>query len=659
MREIRVVARGMVPLSNSEAAPSGTAAQALNLREREQSLQVVGNPVPAGSIATGERLLLMVSGHRVTSQSRTVKVDGTAITTVTSDIVGAQAIGSLVVIACEDGFTYLANVDGTWTVMNPADAVPRLTLTAVQSTSRATIDAYPFVSPYAQWRAPLADADCTTLSAMLRAAWNSLHADATAEGLYSAPVLVRWAVRLVDGSYLWMSEPVRLGDSTLANADRVAASVVSGSGGFTGTEATALTMSHYRVQVDVTRGIAAVWLPLVASIDLLATDEAQLLSSSRQLDYRCVTRTQAPREYVLEMGLSRRSADAITRQLSASPWHLIARAEASSTLTGTDFLAAGDGLSLTGAQCDAAGSMGRVCDVTCVASAGGRLYCCTRAGDVLVSRPGNALVEAHRCSMQGTVPLALSVVTRPLYSGGFGRYPVYVFGDDGIYAIPQSALGSLGEARLVDRTVIDADVAPVEGGGDVWLMSRHGHLCRLTGARLDVVVRGADCRELAWCDAYHELWMVPRDGGRALVRMTSGRMTWRSIEPVQLYSDARHAVAVTATGTVLDLEREAVGLLPVEWQSHPVPLHVLMGRAVHRVVWHVVSDEADLLLKVKGQRGIMSQDVDVSVLTVTGPISRPLASPTLAVQARTLRLEVAGTARSGTLVINGELGIRN
>ncbi|MBQ9555663.1 MAG: hypothetical protein IJV05_05505 [Muribaculaceae bacterium] len=418
MREIRVVARGMVPLANGEAAPSGTAALALNLREREQSLQVVGDPVPAGSIAPGERLLLMVDGHRVTCMSRTVKVDGRAITTVASDIVGAQAIGGLVVIACEDGFTYLSVVDGAWTVMDPADAIPQLTLTASLSTSRATIDAYPFVSPYAQWRAPLADADCTALSAMLRSAWNSLHADAVAEGLYSAPVLVRWAVRLKDGSYLWMSEPVRLGDPTLANADRIAATVVSTDSGFTGTESTALTMTHYRVQVDVTHGIAAAWLPLVASIDLLATDEAQLLNASRQLDYRYLTRTQSPREYVLEMGLSRRSADAITRQLATSPWHLIARAEAKSTLGGADFAAAGDGLSMTGAQCDAVGGMGRVRDVMCVTSAGGRLYCCTRAGEVLVSQPGNALVEAHRCSMQGTVPLALSVVTRPLYSGG-------------------------------------------------------------------------------------------------------------------------------------------------------------------------------------------------------------------------------------------------
>lgn len=651
MRETRVVPRGMLPLANGEAAPGGTARQALNVREREQSLQVTGQPADDGQIAAGERLLLITGSHRVTCAGRTVKVDGAAVMTATGDIVGAQAIGGLIVVASEDGFSYLAPAGSTWAVLDPADAVPQLSLEASMSTSRATVDAYPFATAYSQWRAPLADADSSGLQAMLRNAWNNLHADAVAEGRYCAPTLVRWAVRLTDGSYLWMSDPVRVGDATLSNADRVTATVANDSSGLTGTEATTLTMSHYRVVVDVTRGIGAAWLPLVASVDLLATDEAQLLSSSRQLDYRCLTRTVGGREYVLEMGLARRSAAAITRQLSASAWHLIARAPATATLSGGDFADPDEALTLSPAQCDAVGGMGRVSDVTCLASAGGRLYCCTRGGDVIVSRPGNALVEHHRRSVLGTVPLGLAVVTRPLYSSGFGRYPVYVFGDDGIYAIPQSATGTLGEARLVDRTVIDGTVAPVEGGGDVWLVTRHGHLCRLAGSRIEVALADAGCRSLAWSDAYRELWMLPADGSQAVVRMASGLLSRRSVTAAQLYSDARHAVAVTASGAVLDLERESPAVMPVEWNSHPVALDVLMWRAVGRVVWHVVSDEATLMLKVTGHRGIMAQERDLSVTTVSGMIDQPLAAPAMAVRARTVGLAVDGTASSGTLLL--------
>jgi hypothetical protein len=649
MKEARVIPRGLVPLANSEAASIGTASLALNVREREQSLQVTGSPVQDGTIPAGDRLLLLSGSHRVTCVSRTVRIDGHSVATVTGDIVGAQAIGDVIVITHSDGFTYLKLVGGTWTVLDPAAAVPQLTLSANVSTSSVMLPAYTFETPYSQWRAPLSDADTANLSSILRTAWNGLHADAVAEGRYCAPTLLRWAVRLQDDSYLWMSDPVRVGDVTLANADRVTALVTSSGGAFTGIESTSLPMAHYRVGVDVTHGIAAEWLPLVKSIDVLATDEAQLLSASQQLDYRCLTRTTGGREHVLEMGLTRRGADTITRQLYASSWHLIARAEASATLAGADFVEPGEAMTMTNAQCCAIGGMGRVNHVTAVTSFGGRLYCCTRGGDVVVSRPGNAFVEAHRRSVLGTVPLALAVVTRPLYSSGFGRYPVYVFGDDGIYAIPQSATGTLGEARLLDRTVIADEVSPVEGGGAVWFVSRHGHLCRLSGSRVELCVTDIAPRALAWCDAQRELWMLTATD--TLVLMAGGAMSRRSVEASQLYSDARHAVAVTEAGGVLDLEREASGMQPVTWHSHPVALHPLMSCAVHRVVWHLVSDAADLSLKVTGQRGILCQDRDVSIMTVNGKIEQPLASSTMAVKARTLRFAVEGQAMSGTLLL--------
>ena len=55
--------------------------------------------------------------------------------------------------------------------------------------------------------------------------------------------------------------------------------VDSGNDGFTGTQSTTLPMRHYALDISVTRGIAEQWLPLVKSVDVLATDEATLLSA--------------------------------------------------------------------------------------------------------------------------------------------------------------------------------------------------------------------------------------------------------------------------------------------------------------------------------------------------------------------------------------------
>ena len=613
MRELRVIARGMVPLANGEAAQCGEALLAQNVREQESSLQVTGQPAVTGTIAVGERLLLLADEHKVTCRGRSVKLDGVPVVTVGGNIVGAHALGDLIVIVADTGLTYLKQHEGAWRVLNPADAVPQLSIGTDEAIVSTAIDAYTFAEPYRQWQAPLADADCA-------------------------------------GSYLWMSEPVRVGDATLANANRLAADVVTSGSNFTGIEATSLRLTHYGLDINVTRDIAVEWLPLVASIDVFATDEAQLLTSVRSLDYRCVTRTTGGREYVLEMGFTRRSAAAISRELAASPWHLVATAPVAAHVTGSDFGAPAEPLTLTNGQCSTIGRLPSLEGVVCSTLAGGRLYCCTRDGDVVSSATGNALAEAYRRRVVGAVPLSMAVVTRPLYSSGFGRYPVYVFTDDGIYAIPQGAQGSLGEARLVDRTVIAAGVSPVEGGGSIWLVSRHGHLCRLDGSRLTVCCRDVACVGLAWSGAHEELWLL-RDSAYPVVLLPSGRMSVRTVGAAQLYCDPRHAVAVTDTGSVLDLECETDVAMPVVWRSHPVALHPLMGERVHRVVWHLSGDELDLTLRVTGQRGIMAMEGDVSVVTVTGSVQQPLATPTVTVPCRTLRLSLEGMARSGTLLL--------
>lgn len=650
MRENRVIPRAMAPLANVEAAQCGEALLAQNLRERESALQVTGEPTATSAIAVDDRLLLLTGGHTVTSRGSTVKINGARVATVAGTITGAHAVGNLIVVVTDAGLTYLTLQGGNWNVLDPAAAVPQLSIGANTATSSAEVDAYAFDEPYSRWQAPLADVDRAALTARLRAAWSALSNDIHAEDRHLAPMLVRWAVRLVDGSYLWMSDPVRVGDMTLSNADRISAMVETNSNSFIGTEATRLTMTHYALDIAVTQDIAAEWLPLVSSIDVFATDEAQLLTSSPSLDYRCLTRTTGTREYILEMGLSRRSANAISRELAISPWHLVATAPASPQIVGSDFGAPAEALTLTNAQCADIGRLPALGNVVCSTTAGGRLYCCTRDGDVVASMPGNALAEDHRRRVTGAVPLAMAVVTRPLYSSGFGRYPVYVFTDDGIYAIPQSATGALGEARLVDRTLIAAGVLPVEGGGTVWLISRHGHLCRLDGSRLTLCHRDMPCTALAWCDAQSELWMLPATG-YPVVMMASGRLTVRTVAASQLYSDPRHCVAVTDAGTVLDLECESPALVPVAWHSHPVAQHPLLGEAVHRVVWHLSGSEVDVTLKVVGQRGIMFQDSDVSVITVSGAVDQPLATPTMAVRARTVRLALDGMARSGTLLL--------
>jgi hypothetical protein len=155
---------------------------------------------------------------------------------------------------------------------------------------------------------------------------------------------------------------------------------------------------------------------------------------------------------------------------------------------------------------------------------------------------------------------------------------------------------------------------------------------------------------MAWCDAMRELWLLPATGF-PVVLLPSGRLVTRTVAASQLYSDPRHAVAVTVAGAVLDLEHETPSLVPVAWHSHPIAQHPLLAEAVRRVVWHLSGSEVNLTLKVVGQRAIMSGDSDVSVITVEGNVDQPLATPVMAVRSRTVMLTLDGMARSGTLLL--------
>lgn len=182
MNELRAIPRGMMPRTNGEAARPGEAGLAQNLREREESLQVTGQPTAIAAIGSDERLLTMSGDHVVSCRADgTVLIDGEVVARVDSQVVAAHAIGTMMVIVARGGLTYLLPDGNSWIVLNPADAVPQLSFGVSTQVSHSEISAVDFAEPYSQWRAPLAEADRLTLAGMLRSAWNALESDARAQ----------------------------------------------------------------------------------------------------------------------------------------------------------------------------------------------------------------------------------------------------------------------------------------------------------------------------------------------------------------------------------------------------------------------------------------------------------------------------------------------
>lgn len=152
MNMLQVRPRGVVPHANGEAARAGEAVRTVNLREQEQSLQVTGLPQPVAAIGVDERLLTMHDGYIVTCRNNgTLLIDGQQVTQLDSGIVGAHAIGELMVIVTRDALSYLLPDGDGWLVLDPADAVPQLSFSVNTAVSRAEISSVTFSEPYSQW----------------------------------------------------------------------------------------------------------------------------------------------------------------------------------------------------------------------------------------------------------------------------------------------------------------------------------------------------------------------------------------------------------------------------------------------------------------------------------------------------------------------------
>lgn len=668
-KKTQITPRGAVQPCVDECAAAGEAAVAVNVRECDEALRVVGQAPTVDNIEAGRRLLLADGDRLLTLDGQRVMLGGQVLLTLDGELVGVHRVGDIVVVATTAGLHWLRRTATSYVPVTLDGACPRITLSALEvDTLSAAMEALTFDTPYTVWPATLATGDVAHLTTRLRQAWAQTQQSIDAAGALGGMVQVRCGVRLMDDTYLWLSEPVTLGSMTLADAARVATDTTLDGTAVTGIPATTITRHRYRVGITVEQGIDDSWLPLVQAIDILATTCASPVVAGGTAQYRCIAIGGNVRRPRLEFGLPAVGQGAIASELARSGWHVVATTSDLASLsehrwvsdavaTTSEVVTPGvtsyvvtreveQADRLTPAQARAIELSNVPLQPVATTTCNGRLYCIDAAGTLAMSELGNALVTSRQRLVTGAAVRAMMPLSRAIYSNGFGRYPLVLFADDGIYAVPQTTAGNtLGEPRLLDRRVIAPGSRPVEGEREVYFTSHRGHLCRLRGSEVTMVWRGTGVCELAWDDVHHELWAHQADG-TVLAVMPSGRVSRRTVVCDHLYDDATHALAVTAEGQVLDLTDEvAVAAQAMEWQSHP-----MATQRPTEVVWQVMGD-GTMALEVTGERGLSCHGFVVGRLRVSGRVNAPLRQRLVSPPLRTLRLRVSGTASSGTLLL--------
>lgn len=271
------------------------------------------------------------------------------------------------------------------------------------------------------------------------------------------------------------------------------------------------------------------------------------------------------------------------------------------------------------------------------------------SGGVAIAANGNPFSWWLARCVEGVDIKAIAVSVRPLYGGGFGRYPLFLFCGDGIYAVKQLADGELDDARLISRELLLPGSRPCETGDAIMFLNRRGRVMQLSGATIVDILRNADYRSLAWNNVRQELWMVNEDGV-VDVLMPSGRIYRRDEKSTWVYSSSISAFA-GCEGKLLDITKERdKERIDVAWLSQPVLLDDAMSASLRKAVWSVFSDSATLRLCVYGERGLSCYGFLLSALRTDGVLGAPIVHRIVAPHLRSVRAELSGRLHAGDVI---------
>ena len=792
MKNTNIIPQGAITLHNGEAAQPGEASDLLNLRQREDALEVVGPPLKIAHIPAGDRLIAVDHDRYITLHDHDIMWGATLLATTAGEVTSTHTAGQFLVIATTQGYLYLHRTPQGYDLLHPSQAIPQLHLTEVdESTLLANIDAHQFTQPLAQWQYPLPSGETAGIHEIVQRAWKSLQHQAHEEGRFTSPILVRYGVRLWDDSYLWLSCPILLGSKTIKNNYRTSTEAVITDSKFSGIAASTLSIDTFRLGITVVQGIDRKWLDLVKSIDIFTASGVEPVNTCL-LDYRMGTTNVGTRRYVFEMGLVPRTCQSIVSELLDHRWELAASTSQLGTLNNGTFQAVnahnvaipvfpnkttaavnylpasttmltlgqcreimencnrepvpastlshngtlycGGGavrlknpwtaLSLFAGNIQAtpcqvvttlriktvqgevtlshqenysytpqhfspllvasdiravslryevtSGGTTQVIDRTLVPHDAGAVSLClqenashtpftagsadttttdapvTDAGSKMwCSRMENPFILNENQRLTGTRITAIAVACRPIYSGGFGRYPLYIFTSQGLFALPQRSNGDYGEARIIARKILAHDFTPAEGGGMVWFKTQLGDLCSVNGSTVKDHGRWNKATALAWNDTENELWMRD-DDGRIAILFNNDHWTRISTTATQFYNDAGKSLLVDAQGQVMDLQQEQqqnTPKQPVYYLSQPFQV----AGIPRQVKWNFLGEDARMTFTLRGERGSSCHGYIINRIRATGHVSTPLTVPLLVQPSGTLRIEIEGTMPCASL----------
>ncbi len=739
---------------NELSGPAGEAAAVTGLRAAADALSPVGLLNAEGVLPAGYTLMLLDNDVTMVARGRSVSVlnpDGS--TSVVAELnappLKARKVGDYYVVATEQGCALFGRNDvGSLTHLHQATLLPTLTFdTGERATLRAPIAAVTFDAPYPAWQA-LLPADERRATAAAAEAWQRLRKRAARAGLFSAPVAVRYSLRLADGSAIYSSAPYIIG------ALHAPAGTADVSSALDRAEAGTMSAEVFAVKAALTAGIAAVWQPVVSSIDVEIAHLGEVYSPD-DATLRCINSGNSHR---LESVIAAPSADAVAAILERARWHVAARitdtaspsqltiyAEASRPEAATAplgispiFTRIPDVIERIGGQIALGGGRNKVVnswqpdflDSEAVAAnyylavtlrRGGeeRRIVATfrasrsslrlspllavpfgnatsleigmlRAGEVFrfscplttaacgcysyyaapgltpitlapssepylipvgqtvtddcrnalwISRDANPLAQAAEIAVADTRITGIAMAVKQLAANIFGRYPLYVFSDTGIYAVATDV--NQPSPRLIARLRV-ARQEQIAMLGETVLLVADSALYTLRNGRLAKLLPEWDATELHAVESKGEVWCQMAYGDTRVVALDGSYFTSR-----ETIAALAEGAGVVGGGKITTFGETFPSPLAVSYLSHPFKV----AGAPRWLQWDSFGDGLSLTFTLRAAEGNELRGPVLNSVRVEGSLDRPLRIPLRVPPIyHTFRLEISGYMCRGSLL---------
>ncbi len=340
-KTLHIIPTGSTQRVNKFGGKIGECEHLLNMRERNESLEAVGMPKEIAQLSENEKLIFIHDydeySNYLTSKGCHLILHGRMngghynllnyeIHSYSGDIKAVNKVGGFLIVDTLNGREYLHFINEEYVYLDINDAIPTLWIGTADSNSRQiTVPAFNFAASYTQWARPLSSSDETTLQRNISKSYKDLAQQISSDGFFMQPMAVRYAVRLWDDTYLWISAPVIVGNCKQCTAT-IKAEVTSTGSGFSSCGESQITAQAYHVGAAVLRSTSTEWDSLIKSIDIFSTTEMEPFTDSLQINYRCETSQSGTRRYYLASELKESENNlALGELINPDHWHILCR----------------------------------------------------------------------------------------------------------------------------------------------------------------------------------------------------------------------------------------------------------------------------------------------------------------------------------------------